>query len=115
MNSIKFFAPIIYWRKRRKEPKTYENSLRNLKHTDMEKMRVGLICSIELKIIQDLSKVSRSILAIGITNDEIHPVAQAKLIAEKVAKGSYIEILDKEKVDSIQTAAIITQYFEKEF
>ncbi len=113
MKSIKLFAPIIYWRKKRREPKAYENSLRNLKHTDIEKMRVGLICSIELKILQDLSKVNRPIIAIGIADDNVHPVAQAKLIAEKVMQGTYAEISNKEKIDSIETAKLIKEYFDK--
>ncbi|MBN1329469.1 MAG: alpha/beta hydrolase [Candidatus Heimdallarchaeota archaeon] len=113
MKSMRLFAPIIFWRKRKKEPKAYENSLRNLKHTDIEKMRIGLICSVELQILNDLPKVNRPILAIGITNDDIHPIAQAKLIAEKIVKGSYIEIPDKEKVDSEDTARIISKYLEE--
>ena len=76
-------------------------------------MRVGLIRSVELEMFDDLPKVTMPTLALGIRNDTIHPIEQAKQIAEKVQKGKYHEVMDKEAIDSQETAMVITDFFEK--
>ena len=113
MRFIRLFSPIIYRKKKKHSPNSYRNSLNNLRNADLEKMRVGLICSVELKIFDDLPKIKTPALAIGIANDEIHPVEQAKQIADNVQKGVYHEIADIETIDTEETARRIVDFFKK--
>ncbi|MHA1154677.1 MAG: alpha/beta fold hydrolase [Candidatus Heimdallarchaeota archaeon] len=113
MRFILTFSPIIFWKSRRKTPNSYRNSLNNLRNTELEKMRIGFICSVTLKILDDLPKVKIPTLAIGIGNDKTHPTEQAILISKQVKNGLYHEIPDKEYVDSETTAKIITDFLEK--
>ncbi len=107
------FSPIIFWKSRRKTPNSYRNSINNLRNTELEKMRIGFICSVTLRILDDLPKVKVPTLAIGIGNDATHPKEQAILISEQVKNGFYHEIPDKETIDSEITAKIITDFLEK--
>jgi hypothetical protein len=89
---LKAFAPIFYLRRRIKDPYGYQKSINRLKNADIEKMRMGLIHSVTLKIIEDLPKITMPALLIGRNNDKTHPIEQAMLIQEKIADGKYVEM-----------------------
>ncbi len=103
-----FFAPILYWKRRKTQPKTYQVSISNLRHADLEKMRVGLIRSVD--VFDALSKVEIPSLAIGFTDDEIHPTDQVYQISQLVKNGQYLEIAEKETLHTIDTANLIASF-----
>ena len=108
---IIFFAPIFYWKKRKTQPRTYQVLIDNLEHANLEKMRVGLIHSVDVDVLDGLSSVEIPSLAIGYTDDEVHPVEQAYQISQRVKNGQYLEIAEKETLHTIDTANLIASFF----
>lgn len=100
MRFLKVFAPVIYLKRRRKDPYGYQKSINRLKNSDVEKMRIGLIISVTMKIIDDLHKITTPALLLGRNNDETHPIEQAMLIQERIANGKYIEMYTDEALHS---------------
>jgi len=106
----KAFAPILFLGKRRKDPYSYRKSINRLKNTNIKKMRMGLIYSGSLKIIDDLHKITMPTLILGRNNDTTHPIEQASLINEKIANGKYIEMYTDEALHSEEAVKHIVKF-----
>ena len=113
MQFLKAFAPVLYLKRRRNDPYGYRKSINRLKNADVEKMRVGLILSVEMKILDDLPKIIMPALLIGRNNDETHPIKQAKLIQEKIADGKYREMYTDEALHSKVAAEHIIDFLHE--
>ncbi len=110
MRFLKAFAPVLYLKRRRNDPYGYRKSINRLKNADVEKMRVGLILSVEMKILDNLPKITMPALLIGRNTDETHPIAQAMLIQEKIANGKYVEMYTDEALHSEAAAKHIIDF-----
>ncbi|MCE7745856.1 MAG: alpha/beta hydrolase [Candidatus Heimdallarchaeota archaeon] len=113
---VRMFAPILM-RKQRKEsphfPHFYKRSVNRIRTANIEKLRVGLLSSVTLNILDDLPKVEVPALILGTNDDTIHPIQQAKTITERVKNGQYIDMIDDETLHSDKAAEVITNFLEK--
>ncbi|MHA1356294.1 MAG: alpha/beta fold hydrolase [Candidatus Heimdallarchaeota archaeon] len=110
MQFLKVFAPVLYLRRRRQDPYGYRKSINRLKNADVEKMRVGLIQSVTMKIVDDLPKITMPALLLGRNTDETHPIEQAMLIQDRIADGKYVEMYTDEAMHSEEAAKHIIDF-----
>ncbi len=103
-------APILQWKRRKKQPRTYQLLIDNLKNADIEKMRVGLLSSVDVDVLDGLSKVEIPSLAIGYTDDELHPANQTFQISQRVKNGQYLEIAEVEALHTSETTNLIANF-----
>ncbi|MHA1212205.1 MAG: alpha/beta fold hydrolase [Candidatus Heimdallarchaeota archaeon] len=113
MRVARFFAPLTKRKLKKTSPVTYEKSIRRLKEMDAEKMRVGLLSSVEMEIKDDLPKVGMPALILGTAIDEIHPKEQAMFIAESIANARYVSRADDEEMHSADSAKIIAEFLNE--
>ena len=113
MAFLKLFAPIIFVGRRIKDPYSYHKSINRLRNSTIEKMRVGLIISVTMKIKDDLSKVTSPALLIGRNNDKTHPIEQAMYIQQNIPNGQYVEMYTDEALHSEKAAKHIIDFLEK--
>lgn len=87
--------------------------MNRIRAANIEKLRVGLLSSVTLNIFDDLSKVEVPAVILGINDDTIHPIQQAKTITERVKNGQYIDMINDETLHSDKAAEVITNFLEK--
>ncbi|MHA1121271.1 MAG: alpha/beta fold hydrolase [Candidatus Heimdallarchaeota archaeon] len=110
---VRMFAPILMRKQRKENPHFYKRSVNRIRTANIEKLRVGLLSSVTLNILDDLPKVEVPALILGTNNDTIHPIQQAKTITERVKNGQYIDMIDDETLHSDKAAEVITNFLEK--
>ena len=107
------FAPILMRKQRKESPRFYKRFVNRIRAANIEKLRVGLLSSVTLNILDDLPRVEVPAVILGITDDTIHPIQQAKTITERVKNGQFIDMIDDETLHSDKAAEVITNFLEK--
>ena len=104
---IRMFAPILMRKQRKESPRFYKRFVNRIRAANIEKLRVGLLSSVTLNILDDLPRVEVPAVILGITDDTIHPIQQAKTITERVKNGQFIDMIDDETLHSDKAAEVI--------
>jgi len=110
---VRVFAPILMRKQRKEKPRYYHRSVDRIRSANIEKLRVGLLSSVTLNVLNDLPKVKVPTLILGIDDDTIHPKEQAKIITERVENGHYIDMIDDETLHSDMAAEEITNFLDE--
>ncbi|NHJ31461.1 MAG: alpha/beta hydrolase [Asgard group archaeon] len=109
---VRVFAPIVMRKQRKESPHFYKRSVNRIRTANIEKLRVGLLCSISLNILHELPKVKVPALILGIDDDRIHPKEQALTIAENIKNGQYVDMVKDELLHSEKSAEVIANFLE---
>jgi pimeloyl-ACP methyl ester carboxylesterase len=111
---VTWFAPIFFWKERRKDPFSYKLTVENLRNADLEKLRKGLICSVELNLKNKFQTITQPSLVLATATDRLHPIEQSQKIAKGLKNGRIIEMENNEELYSEQTAVYIESFLDEE-
>ena len=113
MRLVRFFFPLLMLKQRRKNRQFYDRSKERIRSVNIEKMRVGLLNSVTLNIIDDLPKVDVPALVMGHDTDVYHPKEQAQTITNRIKNGKYLDMIDDNTLHSDKTAEVIVNFIRE--